>query len=179
MSLATKPPLHARAGSSVPFLHANLNVAHPRVARKRCAFEAWGCHLCDQRIRRSRRETGSPRSGDPVMSELGADRTDSASPVVQFAPPDITRRRFATWNGIQTDAVELLRREPFQAGFQAPYHLLIMCERAERDEGETLVEGLPRSTLHEFSRTLSFVPAGHRFCSWHKPRILTRATYFY
>jgi hypothetical protein len=44
---------------------------------------------------------------------------------------------------------------------------------------ESLVEGLPRSTLHEFSRTLSFVPAGHRFCSWHKPRILTRVTYFY
>jgi AraC family transcriptional regulator len=113
------------------------------------------------------------------MSELAADRTDSASPVVQFAPPDIARRRIATWNGIQTDAVEVVRREPFQAGFQAPYHLLIMCERAERDEGETLVEGLPRSTLHEFSRTLSFVPAGHRFCSWHKPRTLARATYFY
>ena len=113
------------------------------------------------------------------MSELAADRTDHLPSVVQFAPPDITRRRFAKWNGIQTDAVEMLRREPFQAGFKALCHLLIMCERAERDEGETLVEGLPRSTLHEFSRTLSFVPAGHRFCSWHKPRILTRVTYFY
>src|SRR5262245_42442328 len=108
-----------------------------------------------------------------IMSELAADRTDSDSSVVQFAPPDIARRRIAAWNGIQTDTVEVLRREPFQAGFKAPYHLLIMCERAERDEGETLVEGLPRSTLHEFSRTLSFVPASHRFCSWHKPRTLT------
>ena len=90
-------------------------------------------------------------------------RPDSASPVVQFAPSDIARRRIVTWHGIQTDAVEVVRREPFEAGFQAPY-LLIMCERAERGEGETLVEGLPRSTLHEFSRTLSFVPAGHRFC---------------
>ena len=54
-----------------------------------------------------------------------------------------------------------------------------MCERAERDEGETLVEGLPRSTLHKFSRTMSFVPAGHRFCGWQKPRMLTRVTYFY
>src|SRR6266542_1001042 len=53
--------------------------------------------------------------------------------------------RIATWNGIQTDAVEVVRREPFQAGFRAPCHLLIMCERAERDGGETLVEGLPRS----------------------------------
>jgi AraC family transcriptional regulator len=114
------------------------------------------------------------------MTELAnADRAGSLPPFVQFAPPDIARRRIATWNGIQADAVELVRRERFQATFEAPSHLLIMCERAERDDGETMVEGLPRSTQHEFSRTLSFVPAGHRFCSWHKPRILTRVTYFY
>jgi AraC family transcriptional regulator len=113
------------------------------------------------------------------MSELTADRTDSLPSIVRFAPPDIARRRLATWNGIQTDSVEVVRREPFQADFEAPSHLLIMCERAERDDGETLLEGLPRSTLHEFSGTLSFVPAGHRYCSWHKPRVLTRATYFY
>src|SRR5262245_50725785 len=125
MSLAAEQPLRrARVGSPVPLLHANLNVADPRVARKRCAFEARDCQLCDERIRRSRRETGSPRSGDPVMSELAADRTDSASPVVQFDPPDITRRRIAAWNGIQTDSVEVLRREPFHAGFKAPSHLL-------------------------------------------------------
>ncbi len=95
------------------------------------------------------------------MSASDADPTAILSPVVQFTPPDIARRRIAAWNGIQTDAVEVIRREPFQAGFKAPCHLLIMCERAERDDGETLVEGLPGSTLHEFSRTLSFVPAGH------------------
>ena len=80
---------------------------------------------------------------------------------------------------MQTDAVEVIRREPFEAGFKAPRHLLIMCERAERDDGETLVEGLPSSTLHEFSHKLSFVPAGHQFSGWQKPRVLTRVTYFY
>jgi AraC-like DNA-binding protein len=113
------------------------------------------------------------------MSELTADRTDTAPPVVQFAPPDIARRRFATWSGIQTDAVEVVRRVPFEYDFRASRHLLIMCERAERDEGETIVEGLPRSTLHELSRTMSFVPAGHRFSGWQKPRTLPRVTYFY
>jgi AraC family transcriptional regulator len=54
-----------------------------------------------------------------------------------------------------------------------------MCERAERDEGETVVEGLPKSTLHELSRTMSFVPAGHRYSGWQKPRALARVTYFY
>jgi AraC family transcriptional regulator len=113
------------------------------------------------------------------MSGLAADRTDSASSVVQFAPPDIARRRIATWNGIQTDAVEVVRRAPFEYGFRASRHLLIMCERAERDEGETIVEGLPKSTLHELSRTMSFVPAGHRYSGWQKPRALARVTYFY
>jgi hypothetical protein len=113
------------------------------------------------------------------MSESAAVSTPTLLPVVQFAPSDIARRRIATWNGIRTDAVEVVRREPFQAGFKAPCHLLIMCERAERDDGETLLEGLPRSRLQEFSRTLSFVPAGHWFSTWHKPRKLTRVTYFY
>jgi AraC family transcriptional regulator len=57
--------------------------------------------------------------------------------------------------------------------------LLIMCERSERDEGETVVEGLPKSTQHELSRTMSFVPAGHRFFGWQRPRTLARVTYFY
>src|SRR5262245_64671786 len=103
------------------------------------------------------------------MSESAAVSTPILRPVVQFAPSDIARRQSATWSGIRTDTVELVRREPFQAGFRAPCHLLIMCERAERDDGETLVEGLPRSTLQEFSQTLSFVPAGHWFSSWHTP----------
>jgi len=57
--------------------------------------------------------------------------------------------------------------------------LLIAYERAERDDGETLIEGLPKSTLREFNCKLSFVPAGHRFYGWQTPRVLTRVTYFY
>jgi AraC family transcriptional regulator len=57
--------------------------------------------------------------------------------------------------------------------------LLIAYERAERHEGETLIEGLPKSTQREFNSKLSFVPAGHRFYGWETPRVLTRVTYFY
>jgi AraC family transcriptional regulator len=57
--------------------------------------------------------------------------------------------------------------------------LLVAYERAERDDGETLIEGLPRSTLREFNCKLSLVPAGHRFYGWQKPRVLTRVSYFY
>jgi len=103
----------------------------------------------------------------------------SAQSIVRISPPDIARRHLTTLDGIQADAVEIIRREPYEYGFKAPCHMLIMSERQERDDGETLLEGLPKSTLREFSRKLSFVPAGRRFFGWQKPRVLARVTYFY
>src|SRR2546430_3835849 len=103
----------------------------------------------------------------------------SPAPIVEISPPDIARRRLADWGAIQADSVRVTRRETFEYGFQARRHLLVAYERAERHDGETLIEGLPKSSLREFSRKLSFVPAGHRFYGWQTPRVLTRVTYFY
>src|SRR5713101_493961 len=112
------------------------------------------------------------------MGELDTGWTDVCAGV-RITPPDIFRHRITTWNGIRSDAIQLIRREPFEYEFRARCHLLIMSERAERDDGETVVEGLPKSTLREFNRKLTFVPGGHQFFGWQKPRTLTRATYFY
>ncbi len=98
---------------------------------------------------------------------------------VKFTSAEIARHRSAAWDGIRIESVEITRRERFDYGFRAPAHLLIAAERAERDDGETLVEGLPRSTLRSYSGRLSFIPAGHMFYGWQDPRVLTRATYFY
>jgi AraC family transcriptional regulator len=103
----------------------------------------------------------------------------SAPSIVEISPPDIARRRLANWGAIQADTVKVTRRETFEYRFRARRHLLIAYERAERDDGETLIEGLPKSTLREFNCKLSFVPAGHRFYGWQTPRVLTRVTYFY
>jgi AraC family transcriptional regulator len=72
-----------------------------------------------------------------------------------------------------------MRYTPFEYGFRARCHLLIAAELAERYEGETFVEGLPRSTLRDFTRKLTFVPAGHDFRGSQRPRALTRTTYIY
>jgi AraC family transcriptional regulator len=109
------------------------------------------------------------------MSDIGI----SLPSIVEISPPDIARRRLENWGAIQADKVKVTRRETFEYGFQARRHLLIVYERAERHDGETLIEGLPKSTLREFNRKLSFVPAGHRFYGWQTPRVLTRVTYFY
>ena len=116
------------------------------------------------------------------MNDIGISLSGfrSASPsIVEISPPDIARRQLTNWGAIQADTVRVTRRETFEVSFQARRHLLIAYERAERDDGETLIEGLPKSTLREFNCKLSFVPAGHRFYGWQTPRVLTRVTYFY
>src|SRR5215469_6131310 len=87
---------------------------------------------------------------------------------VEFTPSDIAHHDITRWNGIKMDAVEILRREPYEYGATSACHLLIMAERGERDDGETEVEGLPASTLRDISGRLSFVPSGHRFSGWGK-----------
>jgi AraC family transcriptional regulator len=98
---------------------------------------------------------------------------------VNISPSDIVRRQIVSWSGVKSDTIQLLRAEQFEYRYKAPCHLLIMSERQERDEGETLVEGLPKSNLHALNQKLTFVPAGHEFYGWQVPRMLTRATYFY
>src|SRR5260221_11916451 len=99
--------------------------------------------------------------------------------IVDFSPSEIVRRHSAEWSGLQVETVQVVRHTPFEYGFRAPCHLLIAAELAERYDGETFVEGLPRSSLRDFTRKLTFVPAGHVFRGSQRPRVLTRTTYFY
>jgi AraC family transcriptional regulator len=107
------------------------------------------------------------------------DRNLEPRSLVDISPPEIVRRHSATWSGLYAETVQIMRHAPFEYGFRAPWHLLIAAEVAERYDGETFVEGLPRSTLRNFRHKLTFVPAGHDFRGWQKPRALTRVTYFY
>ena len=121
-------------------------------------------------------------SREASVTDIGPGLTStriSTPLIVRITPPDIAHRRLAHWGAIEADNVGITRRETFEYGFHARRHLLIAYERAERDDGETLIEGLPKSTLREFNRKLSFVPAGHRFHGWQTPRVLMRASYFY
>jgi AraC family transcriptional regulator len=83
------------------------------------------------------------------------------------------------WDGIKADTIEITRLDHFEYGVKSPYHVLIASERAEREDGETVVEGFQRSTQREFSRKLSFIPAGHCFHGWQDPRVLARCTFLY
>jgi AraC family transcriptional regulator len=99
--------------------------------------------------------------------------------LVSISPPEIAKRHSATWSGFRGETVQIMRHTQFEYGFRAPWHLLIAAEVAERYDGESFVEGLPRSTLRDFTHKLTFVPAGHDFRGWQRPRALTHTTYFY
>jgi AraC family transcriptional regulator len=110
-------------------------------------------------------------------SWLSRDRQSRS--LVDISPPEIVKRRSAAWSGLRVETVRVLQHTPFEYGFRAPCHLLIAAEVAERYDGESFVEGLARSTLRDFTHKLTFVPAGHDFRGWQRPRALTRTTCFY
>src|SRR3979411_2396741 len=99
--------------------------------------------------------------------------------IVDISPSEVLRRNSASWSGLHVETVQVTQHTPFEYGFRAHCHLLIAAELAERYDGESFVEGLPRSTLRDFTHKLTFVPAGHDFRGSQKPRALTRTTYFY
>ena len=98
-------------------------------------------------------------------------------PQIALTLPAIAQRHGADWGLIRPEQVDVIRHEPFDYEFKGPRHLLIASERAERDDGETLLDGLPRSNRREWNHKMTFVPAGRRFYGWQKPHILTRVTY--
>jgi AraC family transcriptional regulator len=109
----------------------------------------------------------------------GCDIADVVHPVVEISPADAVRRRAMTWNGVAAESVQLSANQSVKYSFHAPVHLLVAYESGERSDGETFVEGMPRSTLRTFARKFTFVPAGHRFQERHDPGVHLRIMFFY
>jgi len=116
---------------------------------------------------------------DPPRLSDGDATTDLLYPVVRISPPEVATRRAVTGHGMAAESVQSASRNKIQYRFRAPVHLLVMYEKGERRTGETFVEGLPRSTLRNLERKLTFVPAGHEYHEWHEPRGHTRIMLFY
>jgi AraC family transcriptional regulator len=110
---------------------------------------------------------------------FGRTTTDTADPMVKIYPPEAVSRRNVTWPGMSGEIVRANRRGRIDFHFCAPVHMLAMYERSVRDEGETFIQGMPRSTLRDCSRKLVFVPARYEYHDWQEPRMLPRVTFFY
>jgi len=116
---------------------------------------------------------------DPPRGWDGGMRAAAIHPAVEISPPEAVRRRTVTGRGMAAEFVQSMSLRKIQYRFRAPMHLLVMHEKGERRDGETFVEGLPRSALRRFARKITFVPAGHEYQEWDELGTDSRRLHFY
>src|SRR5262249_28004497 len=103
----------------------------------------------------------------------------SDTSTVAFFPAELVRHHATQWRGVQAETIQLISRDYFAYSYQQPRHLLIAVEQGARHDGETSIEGLPTSTVRNYSHKLILVPAGRKFSGEQHPRLLTRSTCVY
>jgi AraC family transcriptional regulator len=118
-------------------------------------------------------------TGRTAAGLAGRLNIDVVNARVEISPPDIVKRRAVAWDGMAVEIVQATSRQRIEYRFRAPVHLLAVCEQGARSDGDTVIEGLPPSSLRDLKRKLTFVPAGHEFREWHEPRTLSRVVFFY
>jgi AraC family transcriptional regulator len=104
---------------------------------------------------------------------------DISSPTVDIAPNRAVTRRGMEWRGMAAELVQATTQQRVDYGFRSHLHLLAAYEHGVRRDGESYVEGLPRSSLRDVARKLTFAPAGHEYREWYDPRTPTGVTYYY
>jgi AraC family transcriptional regulator len=124
---------------------------------------------------RSRYQNPSSSAIDDGPSELHRCQMST----VDFSPAEIVRRQTAHWRGVQAEIMQIIGHVNFELRFKGQRHLLIATEQAARHEGETVLEGLPASTVRNYSQKLILVPAGRTYFVSHNPRLLMRSIYLY
>ena len=98
---------------------------------------------------------------------------------LEIAPAHVVTRRAVAWEGVRVELVQSTTHDKVEFRFCAPCHLLLVYEEGVRDDGETQLGDLPRSTLRTLRRKLTFVPAGHEYREWQQPRVRSRVICFY
>ena len=100
-------------------------------------------------------------------------------PKVEISPVASTKRQAMACGGLAVEAVDIAAIAPIEFRFKGDSHLLVVAERAVRRAGETLVQGLPCSTLHDLSGRMSVVPAGHSYYERHELEGQSRTMFIY
>src|SRR5262245_15770426 len=98
---------------------------------------------------------------------------------VQITPHNAVTRRAAAWDGMAAEILQATAHETIEFRFRGPRHMLVLYQQGVRRDGDSLVEGLPRSSLRDFKGKLTFVPAGQEYRERHVPRALSRAVFIY
>ncbi len=128
---------------------------------------------------RPRRGTEDEPPSNEREAAAGAPAPGMTLPGVGFHPMNLASRQTAVWRGLSGEVVRVSTEESFECEYCGPLHLLIAYQRAARHKGDSTVEGVPRSTLHDLSRKLTLVPGGIRFQERHDPSGPLHAIYLY
>lgn len=104
---------------------------------------------------------------------------DALSPTVDIVPHRAVVRSGTKWRGMGVELIQADTNERIDYSFHSSLHLLAGYLQGARRDGESYVEGLPRSKLRDLAKKLTFVPAGHHYREWHDPRTPTDVSYFY
>jgi AraC family transcriptional regulator len=109
----------------------------------------------------------------------GEPSTDASRATVKILPHGAATRRGVEWHGMGVEFVQATRQERVEYSFRSRAHLLVAYEHGVRRDGETFVEGAPRSTLRNVAGKLTFAPSGHEYREWHEPRTPMGVMYFH
>jgi AraC family transcriptional regulator len=95
------------------------------------------------------------------------------------SPENVNRRRVAG-HGVRAEVVQPTSSKRTEYRFRSSsVHLLAVFEEAQREAGESTIDGLPPSTQRNLSHKLIFVPAGRTFSEWHTARNPIRILFVY
>jgi AraC-like DNA-binding protein len=114
--------------------------------------------------------TSRPGALSPIVASLrlGGDSDKQSATHVAISPAGAVRRQATMGRGIRAEIVQTTSRNRVELRYRGAWHLLVIYEQGTRREGETFVDSMPPSTLRDFTRKLTFVPAGHDFFEWHQ-----------
>jgi len=104
---------------------------------------------------------------------------DSGHPTIQISPSQFAKRHSVILRGMGAELLQSKSPGRLEYRFHAPRHLLVAYEQGSRRDGETFIEGLPRSSRHDLARKLALVPAGHEYHEWHELNAPVRLMLFH
>jgi AraC family transcriptional regulator len=156
--------------STAPTSHTLFDARRP-TARRKTNLRLVDCHseFPAARIQSADRHRPFVQKGTLV----------APAAAVEITPANSVKRRALSWPGITAEIVQATSSARIAYRAQSQVHMLVLCERGARKDGETSIEGLPSSTLRDVTRKFSFVPAGHDYYDWHDPRTPARMVFFY
>lgn len=100
--------------------------------------------------------------------------------LVDISSPESVNCRRIAGHGVTAELVQPTSNKRTEYRFRSSsIHLLVVFEEAQREAGESTVEGVPPSTQRNLSHKLIFVPAGRTYSEWHTARNPIRILFVY